>query len=280
MERRFLLDLAERYKADPESVYHTWFVNSPERLKAFRAIRLGTRDTIRAIAAGTFGTDFKGSPLEVVLTAITEQKQVFEGAAHAFYWKPKLRIPDIYESPNNQRSFGDFLESCFKATREDQLVSQMSRLASLRIKGLGPAAANILYFLHPTLVPPFNTAIVEGFNALFGDRKKLGSWVARAARRCRLAGCAITRWACALARGGGFHLGRRPARLTRSGSGLNGFHQAIVAPGGRKSALSPAEPRHEENCWTTSWTSRWAARIYSSGRPARNLNSARSFPSL
>ena len=45
-----------------------------------------------------------------------------------------------------------------------------------RIKGLGPAVANILYFLHPTLFPPFNTAIVRGFNALFADSKKLGSW--------------------------------------------------------------------------------------------------------
>jgi type II restriction enzyme len=35
------------------------------------------------------GNDFKGSPLEVVLAAITEQKQVFESAAHLFYWKPK-----------------------------------------------------------------------------------------------------------------------------------------------------------------------------------------------
>lgn len=46
------------------------------------------------------------------------------------------------------------------------------------IKGLGPAVANILYFLHPTLFPPFNTAILRGFNLLFGDSKKLGSWPA------------------------------------------------------------------------------------------------------
>ena len=44
------------------------------------------------------------------------------------------------------------------------------------IKGLGPAAANLLYFLHPTLVPPFNTAIVNGYNALTGARVKLGRW--------------------------------------------------------------------------------------------------------
>lgn len=44
------------------------------------------------------------------------------------------------------------------------------------IKGLGPAAANLLYFLHPTLVPPFNTAIVKGYNALTGAKVKLGHW--------------------------------------------------------------------------------------------------------
>ena len=52
----------------------------------------------------------------------------------------------------------------------------MSRLAAAEIKGLGPAVANIVYFLHPTIVPPFNTAMVKGFNALFADSKKLGSW--------------------------------------------------------------------------------------------------------
>ena len=145
-------------------------------MKAFRAIRRGVKDTVDAIAAGTFGNDFKGSPLEVVLAAITEQKQVFEGAAHPFYWKPKLRIPDIYENEENKRTFGRFLNACLNATREDQVLGEMSRLAQASIKGLGPAAANIVYFLHPTLVPPFNTAIVKGYNALTGSKVKLGSW--------------------------------------------------------------------------------------------------------
>lgn len=174
-ENSLLSDLAARYKADPESVYNTWFVGNDARLKAFRAIRRGVRDTIDAIAAGSFGNDFKGSPLEVVLHAITEQKQVFEGAAHPFYWKPKLRIPDIYENEPNQRKFGAFLEACYAATREAQILDEISRLAAAQIKGLGPAVANIVYFLHPTIAPPFNTAMVNGFNALFGDKKKLGS---------------------------------------------------------------------------------------------------------
>ncbi|MRN55099.1 hypothetical protein [Paenibacillus monticola] len=48
----------------------------------------------------------------------------------------------------------------------------------LQIKGLGPAVANILYFLHHTLFPPFNTAIVRGFKEIgLGKEKiKLGSW--------------------------------------------------------------------------------------------------------
>lgn len=176
MEQHALISLIERYTADPESVYTTWFLSGAERMKAFRSIRRGVRDTTSSIAAGTFGNDFKGSPLEVVLTAITEQKQVFEGAAHPFYWKPKLRIPDIYEHAGNQRLFGHFLDTSLAATREEQVVTALSRLADAHIKGLGPAVANIVYFLHPTIVPPFNTAIVNGFNALFGAKMKLGSW--------------------------------------------------------------------------------------------------------
>ncbi|HEX2911013.1 MAG TPA: hypothetical protein VH186_09415 [Chloroflexia bacterium] len=176
MNKAALLQAVNQYKSDPESVYNTWFVSSAARMKAFRAIRRGVKDVIDSISAGTFGNDFKGSPLEVVLTAITEQKQVFEGAAHPFYWKPKLRIPDIYENEANKQAFAAFLAACLNATKETQVLAEMSRLAAAQIKGLGPACANIIYFLHPTVVPPFNTAMVNGFNALYGDKKKLGSW--------------------------------------------------------------------------------------------------------
>jgi type II restriction enzyme len=178
-----LAEAIARFKGDPESVYHTWFVGGEARMKGFRAIRRGVHDTVDAIAAGTFGNDFKGSPLEVVLNAITEQKQVFEGAAHSFYWKPKLRIPDIYENETNKRAFGNFLNACLNATREEQVLGQMSRLAQASIKGLGPAVASIVYFLHPTLVPPFNTAIVNGYNVLFSAKQKLGSWASYFAMR-------------------------------------------------------------------------------------------------
>lgn len=176
MDTPALIDLINRYKGDPESVYNTWFVSGEERMKAFRAIRRGVRDTVDAIVGGRFGNDFKGSPLEIVLAAITEQKQVFEGAAHPFFWKPKLRIPDIYENEANKQKFASFLQGCLTSTREDQVIGEMMKLAAAQIKGLGPAAATIIYFLHPTFVPPFNTAMVNGFNALFSDKKKLGSW--------------------------------------------------------------------------------------------------------
>ncbi|HEX7972337.1 MAG TPA: hypothetical protein VF501_09025 [Thiobacillus sp.] len=168
--------LVGSYKNDPESVYNTWFVGSEARLKAFRSIRRGVGAVVQDIRTGLFPNDFKGSSMEFVLTCITEQKQVFEGAAHPFYWKPKLRIPDIYENEVNKQAFGQFLFACLTAGDVRTLEKEVLKLAGRQIKGLGPAVANILYFLHPTLFPPFNTAMVNGFNAVFGARKKLGCW--------------------------------------------------------------------------------------------------------
>ncbi len=171
-----LQELLEKYKSDEESVFNTWFINNDERLKAFRSIRRGVQKIIQDIKTQNFGNDYKGSSLEFVLNCITEQKQVFMGASHAFYWKPKLRIPDIYENEENKAAFGQFLENCYNATREDQIIKEIIHLDQRKIKGLGPAVANILYFLHPEIIPPFNTAIVNGFNHLFKDKVKLGSW--------------------------------------------------------------------------------------------------------
>jgi type II restriction enzyme len=171
-----LQPLIDTYKSDDESVFNTWFINNDERLKAFRSIRRGVEQVVEDIKANRFPNDFRDSSLEFVLNCITEQKQVFMGASHAFYWKPKLRIPDIYENPENKQAFGRFLENCLNATREDQILKQIILLDELKIKGLGPAVANILYFLHPEIIPPCNTAIVNGFNHLFKDKVKLGSW--------------------------------------------------------------------------------------------------------
>ena len=128
------------------------------------------------IQQGTFGNVYKGSTLETVVRSISEQRQIFKGADHAFLWKPKLRIPDIYESPENQKAFGRFLDTCACCNEATQVISAIEMLDKQRIKGLGPAVANVLYFLHPTLVTPFNTAIVKGYNALTGSRIRLGSW--------------------------------------------------------------------------------------------------------
>ncbi|HEU0030045.1 MAG TPA: type II restriction endonuclease [Kofleriaceae bacterium] len=167
--------LIARWKTDPGSTYRSWFLWE-ERLKNFRSIRRGIREVIDEIDAGTFGVVYKGSSLETVVGSIAEQKQIFKGADHAFLWKPKLRIPDIYESPENQRAFGKFLDTCICCTGADALLAAIGKLDQLQIKGLGPAAANLLYFLHPTHMPPFNTAIVNGYNALTGAKVKLGKW--------------------------------------------------------------------------------------------------------
>lgn len=175
MEEAQFVTLLDRWKQDAGGTYRSWFLWD-ERLKNFRSIRAGIAEVVREIEAGTFGNQYKGSSLETIVGAIAEQRQIFKGADHAFLWKPKLRIPDIYESVDNQRAFGRFLDACACCDDEAGVVGAIRRLSDCRIKGLGPAAANLLYFLHPTLVPPFNTAIVKGYNALTGARVKLGSW--------------------------------------------------------------------------------------------------------
>ena len=121
-------NIIRQYKADTQSVYHSWFINNQDRLKAFRSIRRGVIQVIEDIKQKKFGNDFKRSSLEFVLTGITEQKQVFEGAAHAFYWKPKLRIPDIYENEANKMAFGQFLENCLRAKSEEEIIREIVKL--------------------------------------------------------------------------------------------------------------------------------------------------------
>jgi type II restriction enzyme len=170
-----LRELITRWRDDLGGTYRTWFLWE-ERLKNFRSIRRGIEKVVAEIEAGTFGNVYKGSSLEAAVRAIAEQRQIFKGADHAFLWKPKLRIPDIYENRENQIAFGRFLSACICCGGYEALLAEIRRLAERRIKGLGPAAANLLYFLHPTLALPFNTAIVKGYNALAGARVKLGSW--------------------------------------------------------------------------------------------------------
>lgn len=170
-----LRTLIARWKADPGATYRSWFLWE-ERLKNFRSIRRGLGAVIREIEADTFGSAYRGSSLETVVESVAEQRQIFRGADHAFLWKPKLRIPDIYENRDNQRAFGRFLDTCVCCAGGAELVAAIRTLDDKRIKGLGPAAANLLYFLHPTWMPPSNTAILKGYNALLGAKVKLGSW--------------------------------------------------------------------------------------------------------
>ena len=170
-----IAELMDRWRQDPNGTYRSWFLWE-ERLKNFRSIRRGLKVVVDEIASDQFGCAYRDSSLETVVASIAEQRQIFKGADHAFLWKPKLRIPDIYESRGNQRAFGRFLDTCLCCNEEEELLAAIGALDRQGIKGLGPAAANLLYFLHPTLVPPSNTAIVNGYNALTGARVKLGRW--------------------------------------------------------------------------------------------------------
>ena len=167
--------LIQRWRDDPNATYRSWFLWD-ERIKNFRSIRRGLTQVVAEIEAGRFGVAYRGSSLETVVHSVAEQRQIFKGADHAFLWKPKLRIPDIYENPANQRAFGRLLDHCACCDTAEEIIAGIHAIDRLNIKGLGPAVANLLYFLHPTLVPPFNTAIVNGYNKLTGGKVKLGSW--------------------------------------------------------------------------------------------------------
>lgn len=167
--------LIERWKSDVVGTYQSWFLWE-ERLKNFRSIRRGIQVVVQEIQENQFGNAYRGSSLETVVHSIAEQRQIFKGADHAFLWKPKLRIPDIYEHRGNQIAFGRFLDTCLCCQEELELVQAVRELDAKNIKGLGPACANLLYFLHPTIVPPSNTAIIKGYNFLTGAKVKLGRW--------------------------------------------------------------------------------------------------------
>lgn len=167
--------LITRWRDDAGATYQSWFLWE-ERIKNFRSIRRGIQQVVAEIESETFGVTYRGSSLETVVHSIAEQRQIFKGADHAFLWKPKLRIPDIHEHNGNQRVFGRLLDHCCGCDTADQVILGIRNIDQVKIKGLGPAVANLLYFLHPTLVPPFNTAIVNGYNALTGAKVKLGSW--------------------------------------------------------------------------------------------------------
>lgn len=167
--------LIQAWKADIAGTYQSWFLWE-ERLKNFRSIRRGLQAVVQEIREDKFGNAYRGSSLETVVHSIAEQRQIFKGADHAFLWKPKLRIPDIYEDRANQVAFGRFLDVCLCCQSEEEIVAAIREIDGKKIKGLGPASANLLYFLHPTVLPPTNTAIIKGYNLLTGANVKLGKW--------------------------------------------------------------------------------------------------------
>lgn len=171
----FVRQLILQWRDEPGATYRSWFLWE-ERLKNFRSIRRGITQVVSEIEQGTFGVTYRNSSLETVVHSIAEQRQIFRGADHAFLWKPKLRIPDIYEDAANQRAFGQLLANCACCDTAEAIINHIHAIDRRKIKGLGPAVANLLYFLHPTLIPPFNTAIVKGYNALTNANVKLGSW--------------------------------------------------------------------------------------------------------
>ena len=174
--------LLDRWREDSAGAYRRWFLWE-ERLKNFRSIRRGLAVVVEEMRADTFGRQYRGSSLETVVKSVAEQRPMFRGADHAFLWKPKLRIPDIYEDRANQLAFADFLDQCACCDSEAEVLAAIHRLDARQIKGLGPAAANLLYFLHPTIAPPSNTAIAKGFERLTGVRVPLGKWSAYLAMR-------------------------------------------------------------------------------------------------
>lgn len=167
--------LIQGWKRDSGGTFQSWFLWE-ERLKNFRSIRRGLQAVVEEIRNDQFGNVYRGSSLETVVHSIAEQRQIFKGADHAFLWKPKLRIPDIYENRENQIAFGRFLDTCLCCQSEEQIVTAIREIDYKKIKGLGPASANLLYFLHPTIVPPTNTAIIKGYNIVTGANVKLGKW--------------------------------------------------------------------------------------------------------
>ncbi len=244
--------LIRRWKDDPAATYQSWFLWS-ERVKNFRSIRRGLQVVVAEIDAGTFGNAYRGSTLETVVHSIAEQRQIFRGADHAFLWKPKLRIPDIYENPANQRAFGRMIDGCACCSSATDIVRHICDIDRHRIKGLGPAVANLLYFLHPTLVPPCNTRIVEGYNRLTGAKVKLGSWPDYLAMRDGIIDL-NARFRDLLSNDLGaiaallFDIGsdRYPAPQ-RDGSDAAAFAERLRAARTAAAALTPAEARSEKD---------------------------------
>ena len=121
-----LRSLISRWREDSGGTYRAWFLWE-ERLKNFRSIRRGLAEVVAEIEASTFGCAYRGSSLEVVVGSVAEQRQLFKGADHPLLWKPKLRIPDIYENRENQPAFARFPDSEFQQYDAQQRSNLVAR---------------------------------------------------------------------------------------------------------------------------------------------------------
>lgn len=72
------------------------------------------------------------------------QKQVFDGAAHPFYWKPELRIPDIYEDEDNKHAFAQLLERALGNPGEDRRAAAAALYGPRSVRG-APLRATIAF---------------------------------------------------------------------------------------------------------------------------------------
>ena len=88
------------------------------------------------IEASAFDNAYRGSSLETVVGAVAEQRQSSVARTMPGRGKPKLRIPDIYEHPENHRVFDRLLDTCACSTEEAQVLAAVQRLAGHGIKGL------------------------------------------------------------------------------------------------------------------------------------------------
>lgn len=176
MDTTYLKDTMDQYMHNPKLLYQSWYINNENRQKAFNQVKKGVRKIVKTIADGSFPRDLHGSALEEVMDIICGQQEIFKGAKHAFMWKPKMRIPDIYENRSNQVAFADMLSQVLETNQEVKMLVAIEELDKQHINGLGPSVANILYFLEPSIFPPFNTSIKDGYNLLTHSNIKLGKW--------------------------------------------------------------------------------------------------------
>ena len=81
-----LRELILRWKGDGGATNRSWFLWS-ERPRNFRSIRSGLQVVAAEIRDGAFAIAYRGSSLETVVHSVTEPRQIFKGADHAFLWQ-------------------------------------------------------------------------------------------------------------------------------------------------------------------------------------------------